>query len=102
MENLSVGFIGFGLIGGSVAKALRARYGKDIRISVYDADTRSVAKAFEDGVADRTVSDIGPDFGECDFIFLCAPVGANIENAEKVRPFMKEGAVLTDVGSVKG
>lgn len=102
MEHLSVGFIGFGLIGGSVAKALKAHYGGDVTVSVYDTDAKSVAKAFEDGVADRIISSVGPDFSVCDYIFLCAPVGANIENASKVRPFMKEGAVLTDVGSVKG
>lgn len=78
MEHLSVGFIGFGLIGGSVAKALKARCGADIMVSVYDTDTKSVAKAFEDGIADRIISSIGPDFAVCDYIFLCAPVGANI------------------------
>lgn len=102
MSGLSVGFIGLGLIGGSIAKALRAHYGSAISILAFDADAGSMAKAVEDGTADRTTSSICGDFSDCDVIYLCAPVGANVENAIKVRPFMKEGAVLTDVGSVKG
>ena len=102
MPKLTVGFIGFGLIGGSIARALKANPDIDVSTVVFDIDRASVTRAFEDGIADITVSEIGEGFSGCDFIFLCAPVSRNMENAETVAPFMKEGAILTDVGSVKG
>ncbi len=101
MSKLTIGFIGFGLIGGSIARALKANPSLEVSTVVYDIDRKSITQAFEDGVADVTVAGIGAEFSACDFIFLCAPVGVNMENAEKVKPFLKEGAILTDVGSVK-
>ncbi len=102
MTRITVGFIGFGLIGGSIARALKANPEIDVTTVVYDIDRSSVTRAFEDGVADITVGDIKDGFSQCDFVFLCAPVGRNMENAAIVAPSLKEGAILTDVGSVKG
>lgn len=102
MPKLTVGFIGFGLIGGSIARALKANPDIDVSTVVYDVDRASVTRAFEDGIADVTVGSIGEGFSGCDFVFLCAPVTVNMANAETVAPFLKEGAILTDVGSVKG
>ena len=101
MEKLTVGFIGFGLIGGSIARALKADTDMDITTVVFDIDRKSVTQAFEDGVADISTNDIGSGFSDCDIIFLCAPIKINMINAEKVAPFMKNGCILTDVGSVK-
>ena len=102
MSHISVGFIGFGLIGGSVARALKSNPDLDVSVVVYDVDRASVTRAFEDGVADVTLADIGEGFSQCDFVFLCAPVGINMRNAAAVAPFLKDGAILTDVGSIKG
>jgi len=102
MPKLTVGFIGFGLIGGSIARALKANPDIDVTTVVYDIDRASVTRAFEDGVADVTVGSIGQGFSDCDFVFLCAPVVINMDNAKTVAPFLKKGAILTDVGSVKG
>ena len=98
---ITCGFIGFGLIGGSIARALKDS-GKDVRIIAYDTDRNAMTQAYRDGTADIILSEIGPAFSDCDFIFLCAPVKANMANAEKVKPFLSPGTVLTDVGSVKG
>ena len=38
---------------------------------------------------------------ECDIIFLCTPVEFNESYLRQIRPFLKEGAVVTDVGSTK-
>ena len=102
MSRTTVGFIGFGLIGGSIARALKANPEMDVSTVVYDTDRTAITRAFEDGVADVTVNDIGDGLSCCDFVFLCAPAGVNMENAEKVAPFLKRGAILTDVGSIKG
>ena len=101
MTQYTFGFLGLGLIGGSIARALKAHDGSN-RIIAFDTDRKSLTKAYEDGVVDVLVSDIDSRFSECDFIFLCAPVKYNAANAEKVKPFLKDSAILTDVGSVKG
>jgi len=100
MTQYTFGFLGLGLIGGSIARALKA-HDESNRIIAFDTDRKSLTRAYEDGVVDVLVSDIDSRFSECDFIFLCAPVKHNAANAEKVRPFLKESAILTDVGSVK-
>ena len=101
MTQYTFGFLGLGLIGGSIARALKA-HDESNRIIAFDTDRKSLTKAYEDGVVDVLVSDIDSRFSECDFIFLCAPVKHNAANAEKVKPFLKDSAILTDVGSVKG
>ncbi|MCQ2079551.1 MAG: prephenate dehydrogenase [archaeon] len=95
------GFVGLGLIGGSIARALKA-YDANNRIVAYDANRKALTQAYEDGVVDVLVSEIDSRFSDCDFIFLCAPVKFNMDNAAVLKPLLKEGAVLTDVGSVKG
>ena len=100
MTHLTFGFIGLGLIGGSIARALKSN-DAECKVIVYDTDKKAMSQAYEENIADVLVSDIDSRFLDCDFIFLCAPVSFNMVNAEKVKPFLKEGAILTDVGSVK-
>ena len=51
MENLTVGFIGFGLIGGSIAKALRKSH-PDCRIMAYSRSKEPLEEAKQDGAID--------------------------------------------------
>ena len=98
---LKVGFIGLGLIGGSIAKALKAAI-TDIRLTAYDTDKETLALARKEGVADTVTDTIGASFGECDFIFLCAPVSVNGQNLATLKKYLSPSCLLTDVGSVKG
>ncbi len=100
MTHLTFGFIGLGLIGGSIARALKSN-DPESKIIVFDTDKKAMSQAYEENIADVLVSDIDSRFLDCDFVFLCAPVSFNMENAEKFKPFRKKGAILTDVGSVK-
>lgn len=100
-DGLTIGFIGFGLIGGSIAKALRASL-PDIRIIVYDVNQATLDQAASEGIADRAVSSIDASFSGCSYIFLCAPVSDNDENLLTLRQFLSPSCTLTDVGSVKG
>lgn len=100
MNVLNIGFIGLGLIGGSIAKALRASM-PDIRITVYDINESTLAQAESDGIANRTVSAIDASFSACNYIFLCAPVSGNAENLMSLKQFLSPSCILTDVGSVK-
>ena len=97
----TVGFVGLGLIGGSIAKTVR-RIHPDERILVYDVSKESLAQALRDGVADVICEENDPRFGECDYIFLCAPVEYNLSHLSVFRDFVKRsGGIVTDVGSVK-
>lgn len=158
-------FIGLGLIGGSIAKALR-KYMPDCTIAAYMPDPSKLIPAKEDHVVDiilsdfkdisgikESISDISstmanskenpPDIFssmadvkkdpsgnstsmpdaikshlgnslsmenaikslhalvDTDIFFLCAPVESNISYLEKLRPYLKQTAILTDVGSTK-
>lgn len=101
MNELTIGFIGLGLIGGSVAKALRNAL-PDIRIIAYDINAETLTLAKEEGVADITTNVIGADFSDCDYIFLCAPVSGNDNNLLTLKQYLSPSCILTDVGSVKG
>jgi len=94
------GFIGLGLIGGSIARGLK-RNNKDIRIMAYMRTRSKLEQALQDGTIDVILDGIDERLTECDVIFLCTPVEYNASYLEKVRPFLKPGAVLTDVGSTK-
>ena len=98
---LTLGFCGLGLIGGSIARAAREKH-PGVRIVAWDPDSTSLSEACQDGVVDTTGNGPGPLFTDCDVVFLCAPVEYNAENLKKIAPFLKPGAILTDVGSVKG
>lgn len=100
MENITCGFIGLGLIGGSIAKALRAAY-PNMRIIAYDRDKATLKLAEADDVINDSFPHIGSQFGTCDIIFLCAPVSNNDENLLELKQYLSPDALLTDVGSVK-
>lgn len=100
-EQLHYGFIGLGLIGGSIARALREKY-PACMITAYDMEPSSVEAAKRDGVVTICAYEIDRVFSACDLIFLCAPVSCNNENLLLLRKVLTEDTLLTDVGSVKG
>ena len=100
MNTLTVGFIGIGLIGGSIAKVLKKNR-PDIYTIAYNRSEAPLKQAVADGVIDKA-SDIDENFLACDFIFLCTPVEYNSIYLKKLMPFIKKGCIVTDVGSVKG
>ena len=100
MKRNSYGFIGLGLIGGSIAKAIR-KIQPDCHILVYDTNTNMTQNALTEGIADAVTDSIGNDFHSCDMIFLCAPVSINNENLAQLKPYLSPDTLITDVGSVK-
>ena len=97
---ITCGFIGLGLIGGSIARALKKNR-EDIRILACDPNPQTRSLALSQLVADEALEAPGEALFDCDFVFLCAPVSCNGENLEKILPYLKESCILTDVGSVK-
>lgn len=100
MKDSVIGFIGFGLIGGSIAKGLK-RACPDVKIIAYMRTRSKLEQAHKDGIVDVILDGIGEPLRECDVIFLCTPVEFNAQYLSSVRPYLKPGAILTDVGSTK-
>ncbi len=100
MSAFTCGFIGLGLIGGSLARAVRNKLPEAYMIA-YDTNVSSLKLAVKDGVINEACTQIGDSFEKCDYIFLCAPVSFNDENLITLQSHLSKNAVLTDVGSVK-
>ncbi|MCR4604609.1 MAG: prephenate dehydrogenase [Eubacterium sp.] len=102
MKHLNLGFIGFGLIGGSIARALKKR-GASIRVLVYTRrENPELDKGVSEGVIDELTYEIGDAFSSCDIVFLCTPVKTIVSFLPKLKNVLKPDCIITDVGSVKG
>ncbi|MBP3618571.1 MAG: prephenate dehydrogenase/arogenate dehydrogenase family protein [Lachnospiraceae bacterium] len=100
--DIQFGFIGLGLIGGSIAHALRETTSSCkilaySRKSVLSEDLRS---ALDANVLDDVVFSLDK-LSDCDYIFLCAPVDCNIAYLTELAKIISNKTILTDVGSVK-
>ena len=100
MKDTIFGFIGLGLIGGSIAKGIK-RACPDARIMAYMRTRAKLEQAKADGIVDVILDGIGEPLRECDIIFLCTPVEYNAQYLTQIRPFLKPGALISDVGSTK-
>jgi cyclohexadieny/prephenate dehydrogenase len=96
-----VALIGFGLIGGSIARASRLQgLAGEIVTTARSAKTR--ARVAELGIVDRVVESNAQAVEDADLVILCIPVGACGAVAAEIAPHLKAGAIVSDVGSVKG
>ena len=100
MSNVKIGFIGLGLIGGSIAKAIR-KYYPDYEIAAFDKSKETLALAVQEGVIHTACSSIDDNFRGCAYIFLCAPVSYNTAYLSQLKDLLDEDCILTDAGSVK-
>ncbi len=94
------GFIGLGLIGGSLARTLRSVF-PDCQITAYDPDTASLSAALEDQILTTACSQVDSSFSSCTHVFLCAPVIINIQYLPLLKNLLPKSCILSDVGSVK-
>jgi len=96
-----IALIGFGLIGGSIARAARAQgLVGDIVTTARSAKTR--ARVAELGLVDSVVETNAEAVKDADLVILCIPVGACGPVAQEIAAHLKPGAIVSDVGSVKG
>lgn len=100
MQSTTFGFIGLGLIGGSIARAIKEKI-ENSRIIAYDINQETLAIAKKEQIADIVTNSIDDNFKECNYIFLCAPVQKNDDNLRSVKKVLSADCLLTDVGSVK-
>lgn len=100
MTPAKIGFIGLGLMGGSIAKTIH-RIHPNLTLIAYDLDKNSLALALKEGVITAAYDTLTEDFAGCRYIFLCAPVQKNTDFLQKLSSFAGMDCIITDVGSVK-
>lgn len=95
-----IGFVGLGLIGGSIAKAIRQYY-PSYEIIAFDKNKETLALATQESTIDVACTVIDDNFAHCNYIFLCAPVSYNTAYLKQLKNYLHDDCILTDVGSVK-
>lgn len=99
IKHLSI--IGVGLIGGSLALALK-RAGYCRRITGVGRDAGRLQGAVATGVVDDYETDFAAGVAGADVVLVAVPLNSCADVFEKIRGHLKAGAVLTDAGSAKG
>lgn len=95
-----VTIIGFGLIGSSIARAIRQN-SFSTRIICADMSRAVCDTVLHLGIADDVTTDLAKGVKNSDLVILSVPVGAMAAVAEKIAPHLSAGCVVTDTGSVK-
>ena len=98
VERLAI--IGVGLIGSSIARATR-RMNAAGSVIAADADPKVRERVRELRLADEVASTLAEAVHEADLVIFCMPLGAYAAVAEEIAPHLKDGVVVSDVGSVK-
>ncbi len=93
--------VGVGLLGGSLGLAVKQRR-LAARIEGYVRRTASITECDKLAVVDHATRDLTRAVADADLVILCTPLSQMRELAEKMLPALKPGAIVTDVGSVKG
>lgn len=93
--------IGLGLIGGSLAKALRLS-GFAEQVVGYDQRAGDACKGLELGVVDLAAESLQDAVQGAEVVVLAVPVRAVESVLAEIRPYLDEKVIITDVGSVKG
>jgi len=96
-----VALIGIGLIGSSLSHIMR-REKLAGHISGFARSAETRAKVKELGLADSIHETAAAAVRDADLVFLCSPIGTYGEIAREIAAALKPGAILSDVGSVKG
>ncbi|MBI1330741.1 MAG: prephenate/arogenate dehydrogenase family protein [Alphaproteobacteria bacterium] len=95
-----VALIGIGLIGSSMAHAMR-RKGLAAHIAGYARRTETLEKAEAIGFADSLHDNLATCVRDADLVVLATPVGTFGTLTQEMAPHLSKGAIISDVGSVK-
>ena len=98
---INLAIIGVGLIGGSLGLCLKDKMGEDIYITGLGRTQASMDNAMKLGAVDYATADIEAVVKDADIVFLSPPVLQIVPMVEKILPYLKKGAILTDAGSTK-
>lgn len=101
MQWQKITLVGLGLLGGSLGLAIKQRRLAD-RVEGYVRRAESVTECEQLGLVDRATLDLSAAVRDADLVVLCTPLAQMRELVERALPGLKRGAIVTDVGSVKG
>ncbi len=101
MKVKRIALIGLGLIGSSIARATREKL-PETEIIGFAASEKTRDRARELGFCHAVVDSAAASVEGADLVILCVPVGANASVAKEIGPHLENGAIVSDVGSVKG
>ncbi len=96
-----VALIGVGLIGSSLARVLR-RDSPQTRIVACARSAETLETVHRLGLADETSDDPAASVAGADLVVIATPLSAYAEIGRRIAPALRDGAIVTDVGSVKG
>ncbi|WP_208760189.1 prephenate/arogenate dehydrogenase family protein [Mesorhizobium tianshanense] len=95
-----IALVGIGLIGSSLARVIR-REGLARHVAISTRSETTLARASELGLGSSYTMDAKEAVRDADLVIVSVPVGSSGEVAEEIAPALKQGAILTDVGSTK-
>ena len=98
LRESKVAIVGLGLMGGSLAGALRGKCRAVVGIA---RRKETVEQAISDGLIDLGTTDMEPAVGSADIVVLATPVRAIIELVNELGPLLQDDALLIDLGSTK-
>ena len=96
-----VALIGIGLIGSSLSHVMRRNSLAD-EITGYARSEQTRSRALELHLVDRIFPSAAEAVAGADLVIFCSPVGTYAALAQEIGPALSQGAIVTDVGSVKG
>ena len=101
MQFRKITIVGVGLLGGSIGLAARKlRIAGEI--AGFARREKTIAECEKFGAADYATTDLLAAVSNADLIILCTPLAQMRPLAQQFLPALKRGAIVTDVGSVKG
>jgi prephenate dehydrogenase len=99
MMSSHVAILGPGLLGGSLALALRER--SLARVSIWARREAAVEEVRAKNCCDEASTDSANIVSGADVVVFATPIGVMPQLAREIAPHLKSGALVTDVGSVK-
>jgi len=92
--------VGVGLLGGSLGLAIKKHSLAD-EVAGYVRRAASIAECKKANAVDLCTQDLQEAIADADLIVLCTPLAQMLPLLKEMRPAIKRGAIITDVGSVK-
>ena len=97
MRASTIGLVGLGLIGSSIARALR---GSNVKLIGYSRSEQTVKQALSLAIIDQASTDLEL-LSSCDMVILCTPLASYTAIVQQLHSILPQQCVITDVGSVK-
>lgn len=108
LKNLNYGIVGLGIMGGSIAKAIRQNIlnqsKAEGKIFACDKNTTGLIQAKNDGITDDffTNNNVKKMLLQCDIVYICLYPHATLDFLKENKDFFKSDSIVTDISGVKG